>query len=433
MTSEGIADDRFVEYLAWLVTRDQEFMATYYDAILPRYFEAPELRWFFDKAKTFYSDNQGLITAEVLEILLKAEPEHVKINRSIVMGYYEQAPEPSESMRRFMFKQAREWFKRRVLYSTIDNAQDMIEEGRVDEATALLTSTAVSLAKVGGADQGVGLLTGLDDFFKGMKENYDPDLSNAIGCGLKPLDFIMRGGVRPGELSLMMGGPGSGKSQSLCYFTRNAFLAGHNVLYFTLEMSDLLVRQRIWAGLIDINTTEMETDLAGTEAAVKRMAEQLSHEPVGEILVKSFPTAGASVDDLVAYMDGVAANGFVPDLIVIDYGDLLTATRRFGERRDELAAVYQDIRGMGQMMGTGIWSATQLNREGTEKGHPKLSHVSDSWDKVKIADYVFAFGQSDLQRERKEMDIFGLKVRNNEAGDPIQTTYNFGQAMFYER
>jgi replicative DNA helicase len=428
----NLPDDRFVEYLAWLITRDAEFIGTYYDAIIPNQFESNELVWFFTKAKDFYLENRGLIPREVLEILLD-EDKQSKVDKSIVLTYYDEAPEPSEAMRSFMFKHARGWFQRRVMFSAMERAQDMLDENRLDAAKDLLAKAAVETAAVGQKDLGLALFDSVDMFNELMEEAYNPDTNNAVATGMRTIDWLLRGGLRPGELGLIMAKPGGGKSQSLGFMARNAMLNGYNVVFYTLEMSPLLVHQRIWAGILDIGTTEMERNLPLTKRLTMAAVEKLKADGAGELVVKEYPTASASIDDIIAHIDSLEkVADFKPDIIFVDYGDILAPRRSFNVRRDDLATVYQDLRGIGQIINVPVWTASQINREGADRSYVKLTDIADSWDKVKIADYIFAFSQTEIQKQNNEGELSPLKVRNNASQESIPVTVDFSRAIFHD-
>lgn len=428
--SNELPDDRFVEFLAWLVTHDQEFMGTYYDALIPNQFESKELVWYFTRAKEFYLENRNVIPREALEILL-VDAENV--DAQVVMSFYDDAPEPSEAMRNFMYTHSRGWFQRRVMYSALERAHDMLAENRIDAAKDILSRTNTEVAAVGKKDLGLALIDSVDSFNSLMSDAYHPDMNNAIPTGMRTVDWILRGGLRPGELGLIMAKPGGGKSQTLAFMARNAMLCGYNVAFYTLEMAPLLVHQRIWAGIIDMNTIDMERDLELTKKLTSAKAKELQTKGCGELLVKEYPTGSASIDDIIAHIDQLEKiASFKPDIVFIDYGDILAPRRSFNVRRDDLATVYQDIRGLGQILGIPIWTASQINREGADRNFIKLTDIADSWDKVKISDYIFAFQQNEKEKEDGEASLAPLKIRNNQAGGPIPFTTDFSRAILHD-
>ena len=121
------------------------------------------------------------------------------------------------------------------------------------------------------------------------------------------------------------------------------------------------------------------------------------------------------------------------DLVIVDYADILRANSPFQERRDELATIYEDLRGLATTRNIPIWTACQTNRVGSTKHSPGLEHMADSWDKAKIADYIFALAQTDDEQLANELRIVILKVRNNSSGDPVEFGVDFSRSLFFDR
>ena len=74
----------------------------------------------------------------------------------------------------------------------------------------------------------------------GLKDN-----NGQVSTGWEALDKKLFGGFNKGELNIFAGGSGAGKSLFLANLGVNWALAGMNVLYLTLELSESLVSMRV--------------------------------------------------------------------------------------------------------------------------------------------------------------------------------------------
>ena len=54
----------------------------------------------------------------------------------------------------------------------------------------------------------------------------------------------------------------------------------------------------------------------------------------------------------------------MPDLVLIDYVDLLRANRTSKERKEEIDDVYVSTKGLARELNVPIWSVSQVNRAG---------------------------------------------------------------------
>ena len=66
----------------------------------------------------------------------------------------------------------------------------------------------------------------------------------AFGCGVPPLDSLINGGLKKGELLEVSGPPGSGKTQLALEFVKEAVSAGDEVLVMGMLHVDYVVLQR---------------------------------------------------------------------------------------------------------------------------------------------------------------------------------------------
>ena len=83
----------------------------------------------------------------------------------------------------------------------------------------------------------------------------------------------------------------------------------------------------------------------------------------GILKIQEYPTKSASVIKLKAYINKLKATGMKPDLIIIDYADLLKpGGANFTEKRLQLEEIYEDLRGWSGEMQIPIWTASQSNR-----------------------------------------------------------------------
>jgi hypothetical protein len=89
-------------------------------------------------------------------------------------------------------------------------------------------------------------------------------------------------------------------------------------------------------------------------------------------------------------------NQFKPDLIIIDYLDLLRTKSR-KERKEEIDDVYTEVKGLAKQLGVPVVSPSQANRTGADKGILQAENAAGSYDKIMIGDIIIS-----LARGRKD-------------------------------
>src|SRR5689334_22595423 len=94
---------------------------------------------------------------------------------------------------------------------------------------------------------GTAMPTGLHDLVSAhrTREVVQPGEGVRFPTGLHPLDYVLRGGVRPGDLALMLGRPGVGKTIMALQWARNVAMHGRDAIYVCYEHNPDTLLQRL--------------------------------------------------------------------------------------------------------------------------------------------------------------------------------------------
>lgn len=249
--------------------------------------------------------------------------------------------------------------------------------------------------------------------------NYVTDINKRLlGDFRKPisampdLDKFIGGGLSPGEMGVILAPTGGGKSMMLVKFACTAFLLGKKVLYYTLELSEEAVGNRFDACLNQIRIKEVWE----FPDIIKETTEELSKNG-SSLIIKGFDSGFASVNTLMSHVKTLQTNdNFIPDIIFIDYGDLLKPLESYSEKRHSLDSIYVGIRGMATQLKVPIWNAAQTNRTGMDQGEISLSSIGESLGNARAADIVIGVGRTPEDKENNTATIGVLKNRNGGDG-----------------
>jgi hypothetical protein len=231
--------------------------------------------------------------------------------------------------------------------------------------------------------------------------------------------------LTPGELGVIGGAPKKGKSQHLVNLAYNYLKQGYNVVYYSLELSQKLVMERFWRRLGGPKV-DMKKNPKEFVDAVKRRARRLVK---GQFVIKSYPTRTASVSTLRAHLMHLVANGFKPDIIIVDYGDIMKPERRMGELRHEQAGCFEDLRGLAGEFQAVCWTATQMNRGSLEKMLVTMADVAESFEKVAICDLFLTICQTQEEKDIQRARLFMAAVRGNDDNGVIEYQYDWSRSL----
>lgn len=233
---------------------------------------------------------------------------------------------------------------------------------------------------------------------------------STITTGYKWLDEQLGGGWICGEpaLYIFAGETNVGKSVLLMQFAIAAFLAGKNALIVSLEMSQFMYSKRIYANLCDIRMGELSQRIEEVRDTIE------SQDPTrGKLVVKEFPTGTLSVPQLEGYLEDLKRSGFVPDVIFVDYLNLMTAHSKDKKKYEEIGELAVGLRRLSYTYAP-VVTATQLNRSGMGRANPGLDKTADSVEGSFCADFQASIFQLP---EHREMGVINIGIQKTRFGD----------------
>lgn len=247
----------------------------------------------------------------------------------------------------------------------------------------------------------------------------DPDQTVlGLRTGLTHLDDVLNGGLGRGELGVILAPPGRGKTTTLINFGYGALsdVQHLSVVHYSLEMN----RKRI--------TMRYDDRTMGARVKYKRSdPHQYAEEMVartqllaGNLFVQGYSTRSAGVSTVRAHLTLLQSRGFKPDVIIIDYADIMRAERRLGEMRHEQAGIYEDLRQLAGDFDAAIWTGSQASRNALDKEVITIGDFAEAFEKAAICDVVLGFCQTDDEKIDGRARLYAAKIRNAEDGRTVE-------------
>lgn len=258
---------------------------------------------------------------------------------------------------------------------------------------------------------------------------------NPIATGFDMLDGeYMAGGLSEGEIGIFLGGTGAGKSFLLAQIAYAAFKQGLTSVIYSFELAEVPFALRLDSKFSQIPLTTLLLDTKGNhrkevmesiELERKRATKISGREP--EVVIKEYPTRGATLPMMKNHLLQLKAKDIVPDVIIVDYADLIRPTRHYKEKRYELQDTVEQLRGWAREESVPLWTASQTNRDGWDTAVVKLSTISEAASKAMVADFVLAIGR-DENLIRNDMACYYI-AKNRLGRDKIPFTGRFNTSI----
>ena len=295
------------------------------------------------------------------------------------------------------------FIKEKAVYNTMLEVVDECTQRDIDTGTILNRfEEACNLSLT--SNIGLEYFKDIDLHIKDLET-----LDNYIPTGWDWIDRRIGGGLLESGRALYVfaGQTNVGKSIFLGNMATNIARTGRTVVLITLEMPEMIYAKRISSQISQIPISRIQDSTGELREKVTQF--KVEH-PQSKLLIKEFPPNTITVNQLSAFMKKLVRNGIDPDLIVVDYINLLNSP--IGTNSYErVKYATEQLRALSYEYECPIVSATQINRSGFDQIDPGMETISESVGLAATADCIFSIWQEEEDRDLGRMQIGLMKNR----------------------
>jgi replicative DNA helicase len=361
-----------IKVISSLLTH-KEFLINIHDIISEEYFDNSAHKWVIREIIKYYDKYHTTPSMEVLKVELK------KIDNDVlqlsIREQLKEAYKASDDDLAYVEEEFSTFCKNQQLKKALLSSVDLLNAGDYDSIRYLVDNALKS-----GQDKNLGL-----EYNKDTESRYREENRITIPTPWIMFNEMMQGGLGNGDFGLIFGNPGGGKSWTLVALGGWAVKVGFNVVHYTLELGEDYVGRRYDAFFtgIPVNTITQH----------KSKVEEIISQLPGNLIIKEYPTGKASISTIESHIQKCIDMDFKPDLIIIDYVDLLRSKKNNRERKDEIDDIYISTKGLARELKIPIWSVSQVNRAGAKDDIIEGDKAAGSYDKIMITDVAISLSR----------------------------------------
>lgn len=395
---------------------DVRLLDTLREVIHPKFFESEANKWIVEEIMEYYDEFKRTPSLDVFKVEI-SKMEDSGMQKRIVEQLKLAFTQLGDNDLDYVKKEFSNFCINQNLKEAIVQSVDLLKAGSYDRIKDL-----VDKAMKVGVDTDLGLEYVLDF------EERSQDLNRTtVPTDWSCINELMDGGLGPGELGVIVAPSGVGKTWVLCALGAAAVKAGMNVVHYSLELSEHYVGQRYDTVFTQIPSGDLKDRKEDVLQKIKKLK--------GRLLIKYFPPKGISARNIESHIEKMTAAGNKPDLVIIDYADLLLSTTNKSESTyGEQGGVYIELRGMGGMLGIPVWTASQTNRSAIDSEVIEADKVADSYAKVMNADFIMSISRKSKDKLNNTARFHVMKNRFGPDGltFPSKMDTNIGSIEVFE-
>ena len=402
-----------VKVLAAMFT-DRLFLQQISDIIRAEYFDSDANSWLLDIILTHFREYKTPPSKDVLKVKI-TEIENDILKATILEQLKDVFRFMESDDLTFVKDEILKFCKNQEIKQAIMDSVSLLKHGNFDEI-----KTKIDSAMKAGADTNIGL-----EYVTDVSARYNEAARHTITTGWDVIDDLMDGGLAPGELGVVMAPAGIGKSWLLINIGAHAVKAGKTVIHYTLELNENYVGQRYDSVLTGIPAQNLKNYREDIEAKMLTLK--------GDLIVKYYPTKSVGVMGLKAHIEKTIMLGKKPDLVIVDYGDLLKVNIK-KDKHEALEDLYEELRGMAGEYSIPVWTASQAGRSALEDDIIEADKIASSYGKVMVADFLMSLSRK--VEDKMSGTGRGHVIKNRFGPDgitlPCKINTNNGQFQFFE-
>lgn len=393
-----------------------EFMEnhTFFEDLSPiidqNMFTDPNLKVFVGVMKNYYERQESVPKYDYMEIELR-NISHSEREAETYLAVLEKVKNiPTDGVERTR-ELAERFFRQQNIIKTAHEILKIAGNGdseKYDECVTLLND---AMTKGVHNDFGEALFDHLD-------ETLSDDYRTPIPTGIKKIDETLEGGLGKGELGVIIGPSGFGKTSLTTAMASNAAEEGFKVLQIVFEDRIKQIQRKHIGRITGIESK----DLSKTENIdlVKSTLEAypLKEEMQNNLKIVKFPSGEKTARDIERFIRKLINTGFKPDLVIVDYFECLahepdrSATNEY-EREGKTMRKFEAMAGELDMA---FWIPSQGTKDSINLELVTMDKIGGSVKKAQIAHVIMSIARTLEDIGNNKATIAILKNRAGKSG-----------------
>jgi replicative DNA helicase len=388
----------------------KEFLLTIQDVLSEDYFQNQAQKWIIREIIKYFQKYHCTVSMDVLKVeLKKIDNEVLQIS---IKEQLREAYKSSDEDLKYVEEEFSNFCKNQQLKKALLTSVDFLNAGDYDSIRSIIDN-----ALKAGQDKNIG-----HEYNKDTESRYRQDHRTIVPTPWPEINDLLQGGLGNGDFGLIFGNPGGGKSWSLVALGGYAVKLGYNVIHYTLELGADYVGRRYDAFFTNISVSDIINH--------KNQVDEIIPTLEGQLIIKEFSPGKASISTVESHIKKCIDLDFTPDLIIIDYVDLLRSKKTNRERKEEIDDIYMSTKGLAKSIQLPVWSVSQVNREGAKNDIIEGVSAAGSYDKMMVTDVAISLSRKRQDKVNGTGRFHIMKNRYGMDGMTYQATINTSTGHF---
>ena len=240
----------FQENLCHLILIDRPFADQIFEVLDVDFLELKFLQVFVKKIVDYRNKFPEHPSEDRMRMVIRSElSDELESVQKQVRDYFARIYRSEVEGAEYIKATSLDFCRKQNLKKAMLKSVKLLENHSFDEISSVINE-AIKL----GSDSNFG-----HDYIKDFEQRFLFKARNPVATGWAEIDEITHQGLGSGELGVVIAPTGAGKSMALVHIGAQALMAGKNVIYYTLELSDTVVGSRFDSCITNVPLNSLKT------------------------------------------------------------------------------------------------------------------------------------------------------------------------------
>lgn len=400
---------QFLNKLIVSIITDQRFLLKAIDLQVDSYIESQPHEWLVKFIFDFYKDYKVMPTMDSIRVKIQQKKQPL-FKQSLSTTFVSVLNAFQQENLEFVKDTVINFCRFQQLKKAITQSIDYLQEQNFEQIYDLINKT-----KYKGMETDFGV-----QYVSSFEDRYTQQSLSWVETPWKVVNNVLRGGLRQTKLGVILAPPGVGKSWVLCNLATHAIKTGKKVIYYSLEMTEQEIGSRVDSMLCKKPVQYIE--MKANWDKVKKLIEPYRNN----LRIKQFLPNMTKVGDIQNHMNQlVLFQKFDPDLIIVDYGDILKKESSLNDLYTAYGDAYTNLKRVAKQYRKAVWTASQGNRSSISSQFVLGDDIAHSLGKLQIADFVFSMSRKQQDKMSNTARFVVVKNRGGKDGNVYNAIVDF--------
>ena len=406
----GFLGEKFQYRLAHEFMENHTFFEDLCSIVDQNMFTDPNLKTFVGVMKNYFEREGNVPSYEMMEIELRDISHSDKEIETYLAIIEKIRNTTSEGVDRIREK-AEKFFRQQNIVKTANEILRIAGNGDTDKYDACVG--LLNDAMTQGLHNDFG-----EKPFDHINETLSDDYRIPIPTGIGKIDETLEGGLGKGELGVIIGPSGFGKSSMTTAMASHAACNGWKVLQIVFEDRIKQIQRKHLGRITGVEAKDLSKpdNIDLVKAAIENFPDK---DKLNENLrIVKFPSGEKTARDIKRFIVKLTNSGFKPDLVIVDYFECLAheSSRDASNEFEKEGKTMRIFEAMVGELNIAMWIPSQGTKDSINLELVTMDKIGGSVKKAQIAHIILSIARTVDDIANNKATIAILKNRAGKSG-----------------